>query len=242
MNLQKLLAENMLRFGSKNLDTKAKQKLKRLAEQTAVLNTWINWPQLLGKTPISGPAKMYSLASPKDEAIIFITQNWMPPSAGTGNQTLNQSEIKIDNRTLYGLIGSKWLYPKTPDMAMGGNLIIGNAVTPGTSPSTATDSGVLYALVASAKPNNQPFDNFLLNQDLSTLKSTVYNFVALKTTSYVESVQQIYSIFMNGAAVKQGNVVDLTIDCVNQLVAAGKVPAKPATLTGNGYSILTMKI
>ena len=33
MNLQKLLAENMLRFGSKNLDSKAKRTLNRLVEQ-----------------------------------------------------------------------------------------------------------------------------------------------------------------------------------------------------------------
>lgn len=35
MNLQKLLAENMLRFGSKNLDIKAVRALKRLVEQGA---------------------------------------------------------------------------------------------------------------------------------------------------------------------------------------------------------------
>lgn len=69
MNLQKVLAENMLRFGSKNLDSTAKQKLKRLTEQAGAKDE----PAFvaLGNALMTGRKKPYAWLS-KTTGVLYV--------------------------------------------------------------------------------------------------------------------------------------------------------------------------
>jgi hypothetical protein len=244
MNLQKLLAENMLRFGSKNLDSNAKRKLKRLAEQgeTQRVAPFSNYPYMLSKIALPTGQTMIPITTmPVDDALVFVTPQW---KAG-----VVQSTVKIDNSTIYGLIGAKFITKLGVDMRVG-NLIIGNAVTTGVALENPTDSGVLYALVADAKAyvpfgaTDPASESYNLNQALQQAPSNITAYEPLKVTSYVEAAQQLHSICTNGAKVELSKETRLynIIKFVDVLVAAGKIPKKTADIESkNPYAILTMK-
>jgi hypothetical protein len=235
--MKNTLAENMLRFGSKNLDAKAVAAIKKLAEQAVApeLGNWINYPVYLGKYKPKNDNKLVAMAVPPTSVVVFIK----PAS----NIDLSD-QSKFDGVTLSGITGRKYILGigLTSDQVIFGNSAAGTVGAPQAGPFTivrvnAKPAPTFNSAAAPGEPNPSGQE---ITSGMNTYPTTIIKSVQPRN-DYAGFAKDLWTVLTNAAPVKLDNsIIEYILPITMNFVKANIVKAPtPEELKMNAYTLLT---
>jgi len=210
-NLESILAENMRRFNTKNLSEQDGTQMDYSEKM------YMNYPHLISSKPPARNNEVVELELAKSSVVTFIKPR--------SKVSLVSTEL-IDNKTVYGITGRKWMF--SPEI--GSNQLVFGNIASGKIETIQAGKFSIFKVNATAGPINDA----LANEATTNIVKIIY-----PRLDYAGFAIDFWNILTDSAKVDL-SANAYTIPTIMTFVKAGIVaPPTKEQLKMNGYTLLT---